>query len=153
MYTALVNFQYGVDVNVAYQDVLAAMARAARNLPKDIEPPIVIKADPSQLPVVQLTVSSDQWDLVKLRTWTEDWLQDRLMAVSGVAGTEVVGGLKREIRVNLDQLGLEKHQLTLTGVVKRLRDENLEQFGGRVIVGPQRVHRPYRWASIRRWIR
>ena len=33
MYTALVNFQYGVDVNVAYQDVLAAMARAARNLP------------------------------------------------------------------------------------------------------------------------
>ncbi len=137
MYTALVNFQYGVDVNVAYQDVLAAMARAARNLPKDIEPPIVIKADPSQLPVVQLTVSSDQWDLVKLRTWTEDWLQDRLMAVPGVAGTEVVGGLKREIRVNLDQLGLEKHQLTLNGVVKRLRDENLEQFGGRVTVGPR----------------
>ncbi|MCA1960877.1 MAG: efflux RND transporter permease subunit [Desulfomonile sp.] len=137
MYTALVNFQYGVDVNVAYQDALAAMARAARNLPKDIEPPIVIKADPSQLPVVQLTVSSDQWDLVKLRTWTEDWLQDRLLAVPGVAGTEIVGGLKREIRVHLDPNALEKYKLSLAGVVKRLKDENVEQFGGRVTTGPR----------------
>lgn len=137
MYTALVNFQYGVDVNVAYQDTLAAMARAARNLPNDIEPPIVIKADPSQLPVVQLTVSSDQWDLVKLRTWTEDWLQDRLQAAPGVAGMEIVGGLKREIRVHLDPNALEKHQLSLTGVVKRLKEENVEQFAGRVIAGPR----------------
>ncbi|MFH0960585.1 MAG: efflux RND transporter permease subunit [Pseudomonadota bacterium] len=137
MYTALVNFQYGVDVNVAYQDAIAAMARVARNLPKDIEPPIIIKADPSQLPVVQLTVSSDKWDLVKIRTWTENWLQDRLMATTGVAGTEIVGGLKREIRVNLDAKALDKHQFSLTNVVKRLKDENLEQFGGRVIAGPR----------------
>jgi hydrophobe/amphiphile efflux-1 (HAE1) family protein len=137
MYTALVNFQYGVDISVAYQDALAAMARAARDLPKDIEPPIIIKADPSQLPVVQLTISSDQLDLVKLRTWTEEWLQDRLMAVPGVAGTEIVGGLKREIRVNLDGKALEKYRLSLPGVVKRLRDENVEQFGGRVTVGPR----------------
>lgn len=136
-YTALVNFKYGVDVNVAYQDCLAAMARAAKDLPKDIEAPFIIKADPSQLPVVQITVSSDQWDLVKLRTWTEDWLQDRLMAVPGVAGTDIVGGLQREIRVNLDAKALEKHQLSLAGIVKRLRDENVEQFGGRVTVGPR----------------
>ena len=94
LYTALVNFKYGIDVNVAYQDCLAAMARASKDLPKDIEAPFMIKADPSQLPVVQITVSSDQLDLVKLRTWTEDWLQDRLMAVPGVAGTDIVGGLK-----------------------------------------------------------
>jgi len=139
LYTALVNFKYGADVNVAYQDCLAALARASKNLPKDIEAPFMIKADPSQLPVVQLTISSDQLDLVKLRTWTEDWLQDRLMAVPGVAGTDIVGGLKREIRVNLDGNALEKHQLSLAGVVKRLRDENVEQFGGRVIVGPREI--------------
>ncbi len=137
LYTALVNFKYGQDVSVAYQDCLAALARASKNLPKDIEPPFMIKADPSQLPVVQLTISSDQLDLVKLRTWTEDWLQDRLMAVSGVAGTDIVGGLKREIRVNLDGNALEKHQLSLPGVVKKLRDENVDQFGGRVTVGPR----------------
>lgn len=137
LYTALVNFKYGIDVNVAYQDCLAAMARAAKDLPKDIEAPFIIKADPSQLPVVQITISSDHLDLVKLRTWTEDWFQDRLMAVPGVAGTDIVGGLKREIRVNLDAKALEKHRLSLSGVVKRLRDENVDQFGGRVTVGPR----------------
>jgi hydrophobe/amphiphile efflux-1 (HAE1) family protein len=139
MYTLLANFKYGVDVDVAYQDALAAMARAARELPKDIDPPIVIKADPSQLPVVQLTVSSDQWDLVKLRTWVDEWLQDQLLAVPGVAGTEIVGGLKREIRVHLDPDALEKYGLTLPGVLKRLREENVEQFGGRVTAGPKEI--------------
>ena len=45
MYTLVANFKYSVNVDVAYQDALAAMARVARQLPKDIDPPIVIKAD------------------------------------------------------------------------------------------------------------
>ena len=139
MYTLLVNFEYGVDIDVAYQDALAAMARVARELPDDIDPPIVIKADPSQLPVVQLTVSSDQWDLVELRDWTENWLQDRLMSVRGVAGTEIVGGLKREIRVLLNPAAMEKHKLSLDTVIRRLREENIQQMGGRVTTGPKEI--------------
>jgi len=139
MYTLLVNFKYGVDVNAAYQDALAAMARVARELPADMDPPVIIKADPSQLPVVQLTASSEQWDLVALRTWADEWLQDRLLAVSGVAGTEIVGGLKREIRVHLDAEALEKHGLTLAAVLQRLREENIEQFGGRVTTGAREI--------------
>ena len=135
MYTLLANFKYGVNVDVAYQDALAAMARVARQLPKDIDPPLIFKADPSQLPVVQLTISSDVWDLTKLRTWTENWLQYQLQAVPGVAGTDIVGGLKREIRVHLDPNAVEKYGLTLPAVTKRLQEENLEQFGGRVTVG------------------
>ena len=135
MYTLLANFKYGVNVDVAYQDALAAMARVARQLPKDIDPPLIMKADPSQLPVVQLTISSDVWDLTKLRTWTENWLQYQLQAVPGVAGTDIVGGLKREIRVHLDPNAMEKFALTLPAVTKRLQEENIEQFGGRVTVG------------------
>ena len=139
MYTLLVNFEYGVDIDVAYQDALAAMARVARELPDDIDPPIVIKADPSQLPVVQLTVSSDRWDLVELRDWTENWLQDQLMSVRGVAGTEIVGGLKREIRVLLNPAAMEKHKLSLDTVIRRLREENIQQLGGRVTTGPKEI--------------
>ena len=135
MYTLLANFKYGVNIDVAYQDALAAMARVARQLPKDMDPPLIMKADPSQLPVVQLTISSESWDLTKLRTWTENWLQYQLQAVPGVAGTDIVGGLKREIRVHLDPNAMEKYALTLPAVTKRLQEENLEQFGGRVTVG------------------
>jgi hydrophobe/amphiphile efflux-1 (HAE1) family protein len=139
MYTLQANFRYGVDVDVAYQDALAAMARVARELPADMDPPVIIKADPSQLPVVQLTISSDQWDLLRLRTWVDEWLQDQLLAVSGVAGTEIVGGLKREIRVHLDPVALEKYGIGLPDVLTRLREENVEQFGGRVTVGPKEI--------------
>jgi hydrophobic/amphiphilic exporter-1 (mainly G- bacteria), HAE1 family len=139
MYTLQANFEYGVDVDVAYQDALAAMARVARELPGDIQPPVVIKADPSQLPVVQMTVRSDEWNLVELRAWADEWLQDQLLAVPGVAGTEIVGGLQREIRVHLYPDALEKFDLTLADVLRRLREENVEQFAGRVTAGPREI--------------
>ena len=46
LYQLDVNFGYGIDVDTAYQDALAAFARAQRDLPEDIEPAIIIKADP-----------------------------------------------------------------------------------------------------------
>lgn len=139
MYTLLVNFRYGVDVNVGYQDVLAAMARAARQLPADIDPPVVVKADPSQLPVLQMTVSSEKWDLTKLRTWADEWLSQQIIAVPGVAGSELVGGLKREIRIHLDADALEKYGLTVPQLIKRLNEENIEQFSGRITVDNKEI--------------
>ncbi len=139
MYSLIANFGYGVDIDVAYQDATAALARVARRLPRDIDPPVIFKADPSQIPILQLTVRSDRWDLVQLRTWTEEWLQDQILSVSGVAGTEIVGGLQREIRVHLRPDALEKYGLTISTVLKRLREENIEQFGGRMTVGPQEI--------------
>ncbi|EKD84066.1 MAG: hypothetical protein ACD_39C00264G0001 [uncultured bacterium] len=139
MYTLLVNFRYGVDVNVGYQDVLAAMARAARQLPADMDPPVVVKADPSQLPVMQMTVSSEKWDLTRLRTWSEEWLSQQIIAVAGVAGSELVGGYKREIRIHLDADALEKYHLTVPMLIKRLSEENIEQFSGRLTVGKKEI--------------
>ena len=139
MYSMIANFRYGVDINTAYQDAMASMARVARKLPKDIDPPVIFKADPSQIPILQLTIRSDRWDLVRLRTWTDEWLQDQLLAVPGVAGTEIVGGLQREIRVHLRPAALEKYGLSVTAVSKRLKDENIQQFGGRVTAGPQEI--------------
>lgn len=134
MYTLLVNFQYGVDIEEAYQDVIAAMGRVARKLPKDMDPPVIIKADPSQLPVMQVTISSTHQDLVWLREWADNWLTDRLTTVPGTAGVEVVGGLEREIRVHLDPQKMQAYHLSAARIAKSLADENLEMFAGRVTV-------------------
>jgi len=132
LYTLLVNFEYGTDVDVAYQDVVAKMGLVTNKLPSGVDPPVMFKADPSQLPVVQLIIQSEGRDLVKLRTWVENVLQDQFLAVQGVAGTEVVGGLKREIRVHLDPERLTAYRLTLDQVIRRLREENIERLAGRV---------------------
>ena len=139
MYTLLVNFQYGVNVDTAYQDVLAAMGRVGRKLPRSMDPPVVVKADPSQLPVMQLTLSSDQYDLVWLRNWVDNWLSDRITAVNGTAGVEVVGGLKREIRVHLDPDRLSAYGISPATVSKLLDSENREAFSGRVTVNTREI--------------
>jgi hydrophobic/amphiphilic exporter-1 (mainly G- bacteria), HAE1 family len=139
VYSLDVNFEYGANVDVAFQDVLAALTRAGQNLPGDIEPPYVFKADPSQLPVIQLTIRSDRWGPVDLREWTENWLQDRILAVRGVAGSEIIGGLEREIRILLDPLVMEKHKIPLQTIMRRLGEENIERTSGRVIVGRREI--------------
>jgi hydrophobe/amphiphile efflux-1 (HAE1) family protein len=132
LYQLDINFRYGVDVDVAYQDSLAAYQRALRELPEDMDPAIIIKADPSQLPVVQAVFESDRMDLTELRTWIDTWLADRLLAAKGVAAVDIAGGLEREIRIFIDPIALEKHQLSLPHVERRLREENIEMLGGRV---------------------
>lgn len=137
LYQLDVNYRYGVDIDVAYQDTLAAFARAERDLPTDIEPPVIIKADPSQLPVVQIAFESDRMDLTELRTWVDRWLTDRLLAAGGVAAVDIAGGLEREIRVLVDEASLEKHGLSLELLERRLREENVQRLAGRV-TGPNR---------------
>ncbi|MCF8111502.1 MAG: efflux RND transporter permease subunit [Desulfobacteraceae bacterium] len=102
VYSLDVHFEYGADIDVAFQDVLAALTRAERQLPDDIDAPYVFKADPSYLPVMQITASSKRWDPLRLRDWADNWLQDRIFAVSGVAGTEIIGGLIVALGVVLD---------------------------------------------------
>ncbi len=139
VYSLDVNFDYAADVDVAFQDVLAALTRAEQDLPETIEKPFVFKADPSQLPVMQLAIHAQGWGPVQLREWTDNWLQDRILAVQGVAGTEIVGGLEREIRILLDTAALEKYRLGLDTVLNRLSAENVEKTGGRVKVGEQEI--------------
>ena len=138
-YTLLVNFQYGVDVEEAFQDVISAMGRVAIKLPPDMDPPVIIKADPSHLYIMQVTIYSDNRDLVWLREWADNWLTDRLTAVPGNAGVEIVGGLEREIRVHLDLQRLSAYNLTPERIGKILFEENLEMFAGRVTVETREI--------------
>lgn len=139
MYTLLVNFEYGVNVEDAYQDVTAAMGRVGRQLPPGMEPPVVIKADPSQLPVMEVTVFSDKRDLVWLRDWCENWLQDQINMVPGTAGVEIVGGLRREIRIHVDPVRVRAYDINIDALKNALANENREMFAGRVTVDAKEI--------------
>jgi len=132
LYTLLVNFGYDTDRDIAYQDVLAKMGLVRKKLPKDVDEPLIFKADPSQLPVMDLIVTSDDWDIVKLRTWVENYLQLQFASVPGNAGTEVSGGAVREIRVYLNPHKIQILGISIEKIAQRLKEENIELVGGRV---------------------
>ena len=135
MYSLMVNFDYNVDRDVAYQDVLAKLGTVRKNLPKDADEPYVFKADPSQLPVIDMAVSSTQMDTTKLRAWVEHYLQDEFATIPGTAGSDVSGGRIREIRVNLDQKRMQYFNVTANDVSEKLKEANVELMGGRVTAG------------------
>lgn len=135
MYELLVNFDFSADRDVAYQDVVAKMGIVRKNLPKDADEPVIIKADPSQLPIMDFLVTSDNWDAVKLRTWVENYLNLLFVSVPGTAGTDISGGMKREIRVFVDPYKMQAKGVSADMLARRLQDENIELSGGRVTTG------------------
>jgi len=134
-YELLVNFDFRADRDVAYQDVVAKMGIVRKNLPRDADEPTIIKADPSQLPVVDLLVTSEAWDVVRLRTWVDNYLNLLFTSVPGAAGTDVSGGVKREIRVLADPFKMQAKGVNADLLARRLKDENVELSGGRVTTG------------------
>lgn len=133
VYTLLVNFDYSVDRDVAYQDVLAKMGLVKKELPQEILEPVVFKADPSQLPVVELLVSSENMSLTQLRTWIENEFQEQFASVKGSAGTALSGGTMREIRIHVDPVKLQGYNITLSQITERLKNENIDMVGGRML--------------------
>jgi len=130
-----VNFKYGTNMDVALQDVRAKLDLAIRDLPSDTERPFAFKADPQQLPIMNYAVSSKRRNLIELREWVEDNLQDQLTKIAGVASVDITGGLTREIQVHIEPQRLVALGLTFDQVINILKRENLELPGGRVTAG------------------
>jgi len=133
VYTLLVNFDFSVDRDVAYQDVLAKMGLVKKELPQGILEPVVFKADPSQLPVVEILVSNGNMSLTQLRTWVDNEFQEEFASVKGSAGTALSGGMMREIRVHIDPLKMQGYNISIDEISSRLKKENIDMVGGRMV--------------------
>jgi HAE1 family hydrophobic/amphiphilic exporter-1 len=128
----LIEFHLDTDINVAQNDVRARLDQLRPQLPGDAELPVVSRYDPSQDPIVTLVLSGEGFatrDLTRLATET---VKRRLENVSGVGNVEIVGGLDREIRIQLLPGRLEALGVSPDMVVTALRRENMDAPAGRV---------------------
>ncbi len=131
-------FPYGTDLDAAASDLRAAIERVRRRLPEGATTPVVLKFDPSQFPILQIALLNappDAPDPVRLRELAEDQVLFRLERIPGVAVAEVVGGVRREIRVELDPGRMRALGLSESDIVNALRATNLSQPVGQVAEG------------------
>jgi len=124
------SFPYGTDIDIALRDASTRLDRAKRFLPDTIDPPTIYKRDPSQIPVLELIVSSSERDPVELRSWTDYEFAKWFLNVKGVASAEVGGGLVREIQVVIDQEKLAAAGFEFNDVITALQKENLDIASG-----------------------
>jgi len=129
------SFPYGSDIDIALRDASTRLDRAKRFLPDTIDPPVIYKRDPAQIPVLEMVVSSPDRDPVALRSWVDYTFAKWFLNLPGVAAAEVGGGLEREIQVVVDQELLGALGFTLEDVSTALSEENQDTSGGRLHTG------------------
>ena len=127
-----VYFEYGKDMDVALADTRAKLDLVRNELPPDADEPKIYKADPSQLPILDIALSSETKDERALRDWAENDLSNYFLGIPGLGAVVTSGGRVREIQVLFDQEKVQKYELSTEKILDLLRLENIEFPAGRI---------------------
>ena len=130
-----VSFILGTDSNQATNDVRNAVAQIRQDLPQDINEPIVKKLEFAGGAVMTYAVSSPTRSIEELSDLVDRQISRVLSNVQGVAQIDRVGGVDREIRVDLDSNRLQAYGITATQVNEQIRNLNINLPGGRSEIG------------------
>ncbi|MDZ4744909.1 MAG: efflux RND transporter permease subunit [bacterium] len=129
--TITVEFQLGEDLEAAANDVRDRVERSKRNLPPDVDPPVVAKADANSF-IIVMTVQSDVRPLNALSDFAANVLKDRMQTIEGVGNIMIWGERKYAMRLVLDPSKLASYRLTTTDVRQSLQRENVDLPAGRL---------------------
>jgi len=120
-----VEFDWGTNMDLAVQNIREEIDMIPDFVfPDDADDPRIMRFDPSDIPLMGLGVSGGGNNPVQLEKITEDYLQDPITGVEGVASVLIFGAMPREILVAVDQEKLTAAGLGLDTIVARLRGEN-----------------------------
>jgi HAE1 family hydrophobic/amphiphilic exporter-1 len=132
-----VTLQLGVNPMEAQQDVLSKVARVRRALPPDADDPVVIRYDPNERSIMSIAIQSAERPIRELTDLADQIIANRLEAIPGVGGVNVIGGTPRQIRVTLDHDAMVSYGISPAQVSAALARENQEVPAGRVWRGEQ----------------
>lgn len=135
--TASVTIEFRLEkpTQEAVDDVRDAVSRVRSDLPADLRDPVIQRLNLSGTPVLTYTVASDRMDEEALSWFVDDTLTRSLLAVRGVGAVGRVGGVTREVRIELDPAKLLALNATAADISRQLRQVQQEASGGRADVG------------------
>ncbi|MGB3501687.1 MAG: efflux RND transporter permease subunit [Mesorhizobium sp.] len=125
-----VEFNDGVNLDVAASDMRDAISRVQNNLPDDADVPRIVKADANADAVMRLAVTSGSMTIQDLSVLVEDQIVDGLSAVPGVADVQVFGDRAKIFRVDINQSRLSSLGLTVADVRNALASISFDAPAG-----------------------
>ena len=126
----MVEFELDKPVQDALDEVRSAVQGVRADLPTDVPDPVVDKVDLVSQPVLAYALQSDRLDEQELSWFVDNDLNRRLLALKGVGKVTRVGGVDRQVHVDLDLLKLRALGLTVGDVSIQLRNNQIESAGG-----------------------
>ena len=150
-----IEFDPKVDLDFALQKVKDKVDAAKSDLPADVDDPEVSEVDFENMPIINVILTADNDDLVKLKNIADD-LSDLFETVPGVLEANVTGALEREVKINVDPVRLNKYNLGLEDVTKTIMSENVTIPGGSMDIGdysysvrvPGEIKDPYKFNDL-----
>ncbi|MCB1658549.1 MAG: efflux RND transporter permease subunit [Pseudomonadales bacterium] len=127
-----VEFYLNVPVTVAVQDVRDKIAVLKTTFRDEIKDPIVERYNPGSVPVLSLAFTSTTLPMRELSTYIDQKISKRLQTVSGVGKVEILGAVKREVRINLKPQALQAYRVGVDEVLRVLQLENAELPSGTI---------------------
>jgi HAE1 family hydrophobic/amphiphilic exporter-1 len=132
-------FNLSRNIDAAAEDVQAAIAHAARQLPADMPtPPTYRKANPADAPILFLTLTSPDLPLSTLDEYGETTMAQRISMVQGVAQVMVFGAQKYAVRLQLDPHKLATLGIGIESVASAVSSANVNLPTG-ILYGPHRA--------------
>ena len=117
-------------ISAALVEVKDAVDRIRTSLPEELEPPAVSSAVAFDDPVLTYAVTSSGMDEGELSWYVDDEVSRALMSVPGVGRVDRMGGLDREVLIEVDPAKLDAHGITASEVSMALKSHQLDVSGG-----------------------
>jgi multidrug efflux pump len=127
-----VEFELYRDVDSAAADVRDRVARARRDLPQDVEEPVIAKRSADARPIQWISLSGGGLTQIELSTLAETRVKDRLAKLPGVADVMLAGERRFAMRIWIDNTRLTGQTLTIADVAAALKRENVDIPSGRI---------------------
>ena len=129
--TITIEFELDRNIDVALQEVQTKIAQAQLRLPREMDPPVVVKVNPQDQPIMWLGVSGEV-PTRDLMEYVQDHLKNQFQTINGVGEIFLGGFLERNLRVWLDAEKLQAYQLTIEDVISAIQREHAEVPAGRI---------------------
>lgn len=130
--TITVEFTLDSDLDAAANDVRDRVARAARNLPVDANPPVVEKQDADSFPIVFLSMESEKRGILEVSDFADRVVRERMETIPGVSTVRIFGEKRYSMRLWMDPVKMAVHRVTPQDVQDALDRENVDLPSGRL---------------------
>ncbi len=132
-----IEFQFGSDLSQAMDDVRDAISRIRPDLPLDASEPYISRATTAGDPVLTFAVASDSMSDTELSWFVDLNVMRGISGVDGVGAVRRIGGVSREVRVDLDPDRMAALGVTAGDVSSQLVRTQVELPGGETRIGAQ----------------
>jgi len=130
--TVVVEFNLNVNPDIAIQDVRDKVSVVSSTFNKDIDIPTVSRVDVQDEPIISVIINNPNMSIRDITTWVNKVAQKRMQVVNGVGDVKIIGGVDRQVRINIKPYALQKVRLSVVDVVNAVQAANNNYPAGNI---------------------